>query len=826
MKRLLLLLGLAGAGALAARSPQTQTLTAHRITRTADIPQGKAVLGKVGDYLLANDRIAIVIDDVGKRQGFAESGGNIVDAVRRDRNVDLLAQLVTYFDDTFPRQAIYERVEIVRDGSDGAEARIRVAGHEMKDAAIQVTTEYSVRPGQNYVRVDTTLVNTGRETLKEFELGDAVQWGFTEHFAAGIGYNLGGRTLAELEWLAGPGDGASYGYTVASGTFFGPHGSNWSDANVSRPNLAPNIPVTYSRFLIVGTGDIASVTDEVYALRGEPVGTVTGKIVEEGTGSPVADAVVNVQRADGTPANLIKPRSDGTFRASLPPGDYVLAGSAFGRAAPQPVPVAVRAGAETPCSVSLGRPGRIEFTFKDERGGKPLPVKVTLKGLGDTPDPYFGPGYLAKGAMNVVFTHTGSGQTLIPPGLYALTASRGIEYTLFETRIVIEPGRTTSVLGRLERVVDTTGYIAADFHLHSEYSADSNVPLRDKVIGLVAEGVEFAVSSDHNFIADYRETIAQLGLQREIASCIGNEITVSGTIHFNVFPLQLHPELPNNGAIEPSKMKVQEMIDAVRKDPGEEVVQLNHPRAGNIGYFTAAKFDSAALRSPDPSFTLDFDAIEVFNGKRVTEAQEVLRDWFNLLNAGYRFAATGNSDSHKLVAEEAGYPRNFVAVGKDDPSQVTEDEIVAAVKAHRVVVSNGPFLRVDAGGHGMGETFASGGKPVTFTVRLQSAPWVDVSALTLVENGRVVARKLIPATARVDKGSHTFTASPKTDAWYVVLAYGNRGLDPVIPKLGDREILPLAFTNPFWVDADGDGKFTPPRTDAKDSTPRRQGAKE
>src|SRR5207244_13303990 len=132
---------------------------------------------------------------------------------------------------------------------------------------------------------------------------------------------------------------------------------------------------------------------------------------------------------------------------------------------------------------------------------------------------------------------------------------------------------------------------------------------------------------------------------------------------------------------------------------------------------------------------LGFAGIGVLKARRVPGAQEVLRAWVPLLDAGYRFTATGNSDSHKLVSEEAGYPRNFVALGKDDPSQVSEEELVRAVKAHRIVVSNGPFLRVDADGHGVGETFSSGGRPVTFTVSLQSAPWVDVSAVTLVENG-------------------------------------------------------------------------------------------
>ena len=196
-------------------------------------------------------------------------------------------------------------------------------------------------------------------------------------------------------------------------------------------------------------------------------------------------------------------------------------------------------------------------------------------------------------------------------------------------------------------MVDTTGFISGDLHLHSEYSTDSNVTLRDKVIGLVAEGIELAVSSDHNNLADYRPAIKELGLGHALKSTIGDEVTLSGRIHFNVFPLDIHPDLPRNGAIEPAGMKVQEMIDAVRKDPGEEVIQLNHPRAGNIGYFHTSKFDSTTLKAQDRDFTLDFDAIEVFNGKRVVEAEEVLRDWFNLLNAGYTFTATGNSDSHK-----------------------------------------------------------------------------------------------------------------------------------------------------------------------------------
>lgn len=788
-----------------------QSLVARKISDVADLARGRSALGRQGDYLLANDRIRVIIDDVGKRQGFAESGGNIVDAVTLESNLDLLTQLITYFDNTFPRQAIYDRIEIVKDGADAKEARIRASGSEMKDKNLRVVTEYSLRPGESHVLVETSVTNNGAAALADFELGDAVQWGYTDHFAPGFGRNLGGRTTAGVEWLGGTGDGVSYGYTVQSGSFYGPNGSNWSDTNVRKVRIAPGETADYSRCLIVGTGDLASVTEHVYRIRRQATGLLRGGVSETGTGAPVRDSSVAVRTAaKGEPFNEVRPGPDGAFSMALPPGDYVLQASAPGRSTPRPVPVTVRQGGESSVRLEIGRPGRMEITITDGDTKRRIPAKVTVLGLGDSPQPVLGPGYLASGAMNVVFSHTGTAGALVPPGSYEVVVSRGVEYSLHRERVTVEAGKTVELAAALRRVVDTRGFISGDFHLHSEYSSDSNIPLRDKVIGLVAEGVEFAVSSDHNYVADYKSAIRELGLSGEIRSSIGNEVTLSGTIHFNVFPLDLHAELPNNGALDPKNKKVQEMIDMVRGDPGDEVVQLNHPRVGEIGYFNTGKFDAATMTSPDPDFTLDFDAIEVFNGKYVREAAEMLREWFQLLNAGRRFAATGNSDSHKLVSEEAGYPRNFIRVGRDAPSEVREDEIVRAVKSNRILVTNGPFLTVRANGkHGLGDRFSSGGGPVRIAVELQSAPWVDVSQVNLVANGEVVERRLVPETNRVHKGTFEFRVQPAVDTWYVVVARGNRSLAPVVPDLPGQPVYPFAFTNPIWVDADGDGRFTP-----------------
>jgi hypothetical protein len=82
------------------------------------------------------------------------------------------------------------------------------------------------------------------------------------------------------------------------------------------------------------------------------------------------------------------------------------------------------------------------------------------------------------------------------------------------------------------------------------------------------------------------------------------------------------------------------------QDPGEEVIQLNHPGLET----SATSIPASSTRRHWLRIRLHpgFDAIEVFNGKRVVEAEEVLRDWFNLLNADtlYRHRKL---DSHNLV---------------------------------------------------------------------------------------------------------------------------------------------------------------------------------
>ena len=96
---------------------------------------------------------------------------------------------------------------------------------------------------------------------------------------------------------------------------------------------------------------------------------------------------------------------------------------------------------------------------------------------------------------------------------------------------------------------------------------------------------------------------------------------------------------------------------AVRAGDPNRYFQLNHPRLPKgIGYFANIGFDPKLGRGRIHN-RVDFDGIEVFNGydsERPDRIETVLRDYWALLNFGWKYTATGSSDSHRIQFHWAG----------------------------------------------------------------------------------------------------------------------------------------------------------------------------
>jgi hypothetical protein len=441
--------------------------------------------------------------------------------------------------------------------------------------------------------------------------------------------------------------------------------------------------------------------------------------------------------------------------------------------------------------------GSVHWAVRDEHGAV-LPARILVRGRDKTPDPDWGEDPSGGAALDVIHADQ-DGQRAVPPGRYHVTVTRGFEYTLHEQDVTVFADKTATIDARLERVVDTQGWISADLHVHAAPSPDAPTPLAERMRTLAAAGVEVAVATDHNAITDYTDAIRETGLGPWLTSVVGDEVTTHGVPlgHFNVFPLRA-----GSAPVEAEKVAPPALIAAARAAPPADrpkIIQLNHPRTGSIGYFELFHFDPrdvARWKAGSPLIEMGFDAIEVFNGDHyadLPEVERVMRDWYALLDAGIRLTATGNSDSHKATYHECGTPRNFVQVGDDDPAHFDEARFVESVRAGHVVVSSGVLARLDVGGKGPGGTAPAGSDEVHVVV--DAPPWVDVSRVELVKHGEVVHSWTGPFAHGVRRLDARVTLPLAKGDWIIAVARGDRPMT-FLPRYGAK---PFAFTNPVWI---------------------------
>ena len=468
-----------------------------------------------------------------------------------------------------------------------------------------------------------------------------------------------------------------------------------------------------------------------------------------------------------------------------------------------------------------GKPCAARLTFVGEDGGRPQLFANTQAA----------PDQLAV-RRNIVYSISGRGAITVPEGTYTVWVSKGMEYSVDSRTIRFTAGEEAIWTPKLKRAVDTTGWISGDFHLHTlthSGHGDSNMP--ERVISLIGEGVEFAVATDHNHNTDYDPTMQHLGVPDALRAVVGNEVSTP-IGHFNAFPLDSESPI-----IESEQYDANELFRVIREQSNEfgtvPVVQVNHPRWGGIDYFGQFELDPVHATSASEGFSYDFDSVEIFNeneGWGYIDADEselsigsgsfsVLRDWFNILNRGYRVAAVGNSDSHDVESELAGWPRNFVASSTDIPSEIKPAEIAANIRAKRVYTSYGPIVDFAVNGVQMGgdatalRTQGDSGW-ANIDMRVQVPEWMSCDRLLIVVNGEIVRTIDVSDRTGTIRYDGTEQIQLTGDSWVSLLVEGDEPLAPIVHDQG-RPIYPWAVLNPVWVDVDSDGRWISPLQQAR-----------
>ena len=296
---------------------------AKRITDQADLLSGYLSEGLVGDFLLSNGDVSVVIAAVDHPLGGALTGGNIIDAAVAPFWEDEFRIQLTMLED-YPRQALYDTVFVEQDGSGGA-AVVTARGADSENGDLEVTTRYTLTPAARHVQVETTVTNTGA-SVSGYSAGDALDWGHGSHFVPGYGFDVTGTTTYST-WLGSSGAATCYGYAVASGTVTAHHGDLWSDTTVFSGSIPSGGSATFDRVFIVGVLGLASVSDVAHEVQGVSTGTVSGSVTDADTGLPIPGATVTCDVGGSATYTRARTDSIGGYSATLFTGDYTFTAS-------------------------------------------------------------------------------------------------------------------------------------------------------------------------------------------------------------------------------------------------------------------------------------------------------------------------------------------------------------------------------------------------------------------------------------------------------------------------------------------------------------------
>jgi hypothetical protein len=261
---------------------------------------------------------------------------------------------------------------------------------------------------------------------------------------------------------------------------------------------------------------------------------------------------------------------------------------------------------------------------------------------------------------------------------------------------------------------------------------------------------------------------------------------------------------------------------ALWDDGSEKLLQMNHP---NLPQILGDRDLDGRL---DAGFEKMFgfvDVIEVhppaaiFSKPATVEAARkdlnAIFNWLQMLNLGYRLVGVVNTDAH-YTFHGSGWLRNYIKSSTDNPSEIDTLEMVRASQQGHLVMTNGPFLEVEAAAAGEragpGDDLQAADGGVNLRVRVQCPNWFDVDRVQLFVNGRPAeefnftrrshGKLFSPDTIRFD---HRFPVSLKSDAHLVVAAIGEESSLGVVMGPDHAADKPVAVANPIFVDFDGNG---------------------
>jgi len=421
--------------------PPAPTAVAREVNKDSDLLTGPLARGSVGDYVLENELVRVIIQKPGRQwMGLGTYGGNIIDVARKQADGSYLPDHLEEFaiGINIENTANYTQVTITNPGADGEEAQICARGPDDlleysnasskirdfgfpfpdsaddRDLPLDIETCYSLGANQSYVTMDTRLINTTGEDVKLWWVEYLNGSGEVQAFQPQVGFNeplftAGCPAPSTAACESGDCDLCNYlayaGHDGAAGVSYGfihetPDSSSFSTQGFNvlllgtslvkivageEPNFTvpANGEFSLRRYFAIGDGSASSIADIRNQIDGIYTGELTGTV--SSSGEAVANASVAVFQtinANTNPPTLFvvanaSTDADGNFSMSLPPGDYQVQANAEG----------YLFASDTPAEVTVARDSRVRQDF-----ALPVPGKLQVSVMSSQLDGGNGPG--------------------------------------------------------------------------------------------------------------------------------------------------------------------------------------------------------------------------------------------------------------------------------------------------------------------------------------------------------------------------------------------------------------------------------------------------
>jgi hypothetical protein len=811
---------------------------------------GPDALGGPGDAVLYSSRAAFVISDPANPKTYYSYGGIPIDAVAVDGCDQavperfgemgfVLGQLeLTDFSSSQLRMFRGDSIEVVNDGSDGNPAIVDVHGTDDRFWLIElelirrtlqsggrkylhdpwgldVTLRYTLDPDSAVLRADLTIAS---DVPDAFLVGSVLfPSDHADELAGRTGQlDFGGVNLdTGVPWFvsaAADGTGSTAvampGAAMARTKIAGVTAMIDARQAVEPLEVGPGVTATGSFAIAAGAGDANTATVPLCDVLPEPIPGATcnpartAGTVRDPAGDPVPDALVDIltSDADGNWYAFDRTRTDAS-------GEFTADAVAIG-----PLKLQAHQDGRDPSELGdpgsdlvIGASGALIADIRDGDGNS-IPARLIATRGSD---------------RRVIDVLPGESTTPLSPGTWSIAISRGYEYEPTTASVTIPAGGSAPVDAVLEHLVDTTGWMSFDGHVHTEASPDSRVLREERARNAGAVGLEVIVDSDHEVVSDETPGIDDAGLGEFVATVVGEEVTATSPEHTQAWPF-VPDGTPRGGPVRWYGLSLGQIF-AAERDRGAGVVVLNHPRIG-CNYLCLidwdrltgeARFDDPAavgVPADQPLFDWNFDAVEVMNGPRdvLLHDDDPLRtgfldDWLAMIDLGHPITGLGVSDSHD--PEDLAWPRTYFASPTDEPSEFDDAMLVDAVLAGKAQISAGAFARVSANGAGIGEL--ASGAAVELAVRVDAVPSIDITHAVVLVNCDQVADLDADDPHGVVKLDTTLPLHLDADASIVILGFGAEPMPAGLPDY-DPSGVPRVITNPIYVDADGNGRFDAP----------------